>query len=156
MSNETLTSRILESSDATEKNMERINRMLEIVRTAHRPMSREDLLTDLNTPGLYYIGVFDGNRIVGMATLSVVPRAAGGLLVLELNDVARLPNMKGRGVGDALMQCVITTAQRIVRKKKMPAKITLTSNPSRVAAQRLYQKYGFRPRNTVVFQCRVE
>ena len=54
---------------------------------------------------------------------------------------------RGRGVGEALSQAALEEARRRGAKD-----VSLTSRPSREAANRLYQRLGFRPRDTNVYR----
>ena len=57
---------------------------------------------------------------------------------------------RGRGVGEALM------INAIERVRALGAEaVVLTSHPSRLAANRLYQKLGFEIRDTNVYRLRV-
>lgn len=50
---------------------------------------------------------------------------------------------EGRGIGEMLVRTAIATAQA-----KGMSRLDLTSGPSKIAAQRLYQKIGFHERTT--------
>ena len=85
------------------------------------------------------------NRIVGILTLVLVDIPTGMLAKIE--DVVVDKTARGRGIGE-----VITLAA-IQRAKELGiTKIDLTSNPKREAANRLYQRLGFKQRTTNVYR----
>jgi ribosomal protein S18 acetylase RimI-like enzyme len=55
--------------------------------------------------------------------------------------------VRGQGVGAALNRAAIERAQRAGART-----VDLTSRPTREAANRLYQRLGFRPRDTNVYR----
>jgi ribosomal protein S18 acetylase RimI-like enzyme len=83
--------------------------------------------------------------IVGMLTL-VLFRLPTGLRAW-IEDVVVDSAARGRGVGEALTQAAVGLA-----RAKGAATVDLTSRPSREAANRLYQKLGFEPRQTNVYR----
>ncbi|MCZ2126916.1 MAG: GNAT family N-acetyltransferase [Anaerolineales bacterium] len=90
----------------------------------------------------------DGGQIVGALSLTVYRVPTGLRSVIE--DVIVDLSARGQGVGDALM----TRAIDIAREKGASA-ITLTSNPSRMAANALYRKLGFQKRETNAYQLKL-
>lgn len=83
----------------------------------------------------------DSNRIKGMATLVPICIPTGVIGFIE--DVVVDASLCGRGVGSALIIRLIDEARTRGIKK-----LELTSGPSRIAANRLYQKLGFELRET--------
>jgi ribosomal protein S18 acetylase RimI-like enzyme len=87
----------------------------------------------------------DGDAIVGMATLATYRIPTGVKAIIE--DVVVLQSQRGRGVGEALVRAALALA------KEQGAKgVDLTSRPSRIAANRLYQRMGFTQRETNVYR----
>jgi phosphinothricin acetyltransferase len=80
--------------------------------------------------------VRDAERIVGMATLYIIPKIGKKNGLLE--DVIVSADYRGQGLGERLVRTVLEMAKSLGL-----VSITLTSNPVRVAAHRLYQKVGF-------------
>jgi ribosomal protein S18 acetylase RimI-like enzyme len=84
----------------------------------------------------------DDGRILGTVMLQSWPHA--GQVVTdgdeaEIRALAVIPEARGRGTGSALLQAVIErAAQRGVRH------LVLLTLPEMLAAQRLYQRVGFR------------
>ena len=87
----------------------------------------------------------DDGAILGSLTL-VLFRIPTGLRAW-IEDVVVDGDARGRGVGEALNRYAIdVAAERGARS------VDLTSRPSREAANRLYQRLGFVPRDTNVYR----
>jgi len=80
-------------------------------------------------------------EIVGMLSLTVYHVPTGIRSIIE--DVVVDEKMRGRKVGEALVRRAIDLAREAGANG-----ISLTSNPQREAANRLYQKTGFELRKT--------
>ena len=64
-----------------------------------------------------------------------------------IDDVVVDGDARGRGVGEALSRAALDEARRRGAKE-----VDLTSRPTREAANRLYQRLGFVPRDTNVYR----
>jgi len=87
-------------------------------------------------------------KIVGALTLSVYRVPTGIRSIIEdviVDNVAR-----GQGIGEALMLRAIEIA-----RGKGAKNISLTSNPVREAANRLYLRVGFKKRETNAYQMKL-
>lgn len=84
-------------------------------------------------------------RIVGTLTLVVFRIPTGVRAWIE--DVVVDDSARGHGVGEALNQFALDLA-----RSKGAKTVDLTSRPSREAANRLYQRIGFQPRETNVYR----
>ena len=93
-----------------------------------------------------FIAEDDAKRIVGCATLCVYESPTGRKASIE--DVVVLSAYRGQGIDRTLMQRIIDFAG----SKLSPINLRLTSNPSRVEANALYQELGFEQRETNVYQ----
>jgi ribosomal protein S18 acetylase RimI-like enzyme len=82
-----------------------------------------------------------GNEIVGMLCLNVYRVPTGVRSIIE--DVVVDESMRGRGIGEALVRRAIDLA-----REAGASGVSLTSNPQREAANRLYQSIGFELRKT--------
>jgi ribosomal protein S18 acetylase RimI-like enzyme len=83
--------------------------------------------------------------IVGMATLVIIPQLVG--LRGRVEDVARHPDYKGRGIGSGLMRKLHEVAiQHGV------GKLTLSSQRHRVEANKLYPQMGYTLLDTNVYR----
>lgn len=86
-------------------------------------------------------------RIVGSLTLALYRIPTG--LKAWIEDVVVEESARGHGVGEALNAAALDEARRRGAKD-----VSLTSRPSREAANRLYQRMGFEARDTNVYRFR--
>ncbi len=100
--------------------------------------SLERMLSDLNSH-LYIIR--EEGRIVACACLCIFHQPFSTDATIE--SVVVSSKMRGKGLGRKLMEHLIEEAARM----KVDC-IHLTSNPSRIAANALYQKMGFERKET--------
>jgi ribosomal protein S18 acetylase RimI-like enzyme len=92
-----------------------------------------------------FVAYDDDGTIVGMATLAVFQIPTGYRAWIE--DVVVDRAARGRGVGEALTQAMLDRA-----RDKRCVTVDLTSRPSREAANRLYTRMGFHPRETNIYR----
>jgi ribosomal protein S18 acetylase RimI-like enzyme len=83
--------------------------------------------------------------IVGMLTLVTFPLPSG--VRARIEDVVVDQAARGQGVGTALTMAALRLAQ-----DQGARSVDLTSRPSRVAANRLYQQLGFQLRDSNVYR----
>ncbi len=88
-------------------------------------------------------------QIVGMLTLAIFRIPSGIRAWIE--DVVVDTEMRGNGIGAALVRQAIEIAQRSGART-----IDLTSRPGREAANRLYQRLGFKQRSTNVYRYTID
>jgi ribosomal protein S18 acetylase RimI-like enzyme len=108
------------------------------------PPDAEELSAVLASGSTIFICRVDG-VIVGSVTL-VTYRIATGLKAW-IEDVVVDEAARGHGIGEALNRAALDEARRRGAKA-----VSLTSRPSRTAANRLYQRIGFSPRDTNVYR----
>lgn len=84
-------------------------------------------------------------RIIGCATLCVFHSPTGTKASIE--DVVVSSAYRGQHLGKRLMEYVLEQA-----KAYAPIELHLTSNPMRVAANKLYQSLGFQRKETNCYQ----
>lgn len=94
------------------------------------------------------VGRVDG-QTVGMCTLVTYTIPTGVRCWIE--DVVVDDSARGHGVGAALVDAAIAQAKAVGAKT-----VDLTSRPSRVAANRLYERLGFTRRETNVYRFSLE
>jgi ribosomal protein S18 acetylase RimI-like enzyme len=85
------------------------------------------------------------DAIIGLATL-ILYRVPTGLRAY-IEDVVVDEPARGRGIGEALTRACIERA-----REAGVSHVSLTSNPTRVQANRLYQHMGFQLRHTNVYR----
>lgn len=83
----------------------------------------------------------DDGSIAGMACVAVYRVPTGIRAIIE--DIVVDEAARGRGMGEALTRRCLNIA-----RSKGAASVTLTSNPAREAANRLYLRMGFARRDT--------
>ena len=88
-------------------------------------------------------------RIIGALTLAVYRVPTGIRSIIE--DVIVDKSARGQGIGEALTRRALEIA-----KEAGAAHVTLTSNPMREAANRLYLRVGFKKRETNAYQYKFE
>ena len=97
----------------------------------------EELLKNaLNDPNVHVYVIRDGGHIVATGTLCI--KHTLEFAIADIESVVVLSSCRGRGYGRELMSAMIDAANGLGVHH-----IQLTSNPARVAANRLYQELGF-------------
>ena len=105
-----------------------------------------DVAAILATPGVRLLVARDADgRIVGTATLSTYRTPTRRRA--HIDDVVVDASARGLGVGAALTAEAIDLARALGAEQ-----VDLTSNPDRQAANRLYQRLGFKRRETNVYR----
>ncbi|RJR13228.1 GNAT family N-acetyltransferase [Candidatus Parcubacteria bacterium] len=105
----------------------------------------ESLQTLVQNPMSELWVVKEEGKIVGIATLTLAARLSG--LSARLEDVAVDESQRGKGIGQSLCEKVIERA-----KERGARSISLTTRPERVAAHKLYEKLGFKRKETDVYR----
>jgi ribosomal protein S18 acetylase RimI-like enzyme len=83
--------------------------------------------------------------IVGMAMLVIIPQMVG--LRGRVEDVARHPDYRGRGIGQGLMKKLHEVARQHAIDK-----LTLSCQPHRKEGNHLYPKLGYKRMDTNVYR----
>ena len=87
----------------------------------------------------------DGERIVGALTLVIFRIPTGVRAWIE--DVVVEESQRGKGTGEALTRAALDRAAELGCRT-----VDLTSRPSREAANRLYQRVGFKLRESNLYR----
>jgi ribosomal protein S18 acetylase RimI-like enzyme len=103
----------------------------------------KELIESENTS--FFIAENDNHEISGMLTLVSCSIPTGRKFWIE--DVVVDQNARGQGMGERLVISALNYARLIGAKE-----VRLTSRPSRVAANKLYQKMGFVKYETNVYK----
>lgn len=112
------------------------------------PLGASDLEAIVGSEAATVLVARDGaGQIVGTMTLVVFRIPTGVRAWIE--DVVVDEAGRGQGVGEALNRAALALAAA-----KGARTVDLTSRPSREAANRLYRKLGFEPRDTNVYRHR--
>lgn len=113
----------------------------------HNHFNEDDLIGDSNC---HCIVVEKDSSIVGFGSFITYHIPTKGL-VGRIEDVIVDERHRGMGLGRGLMERLIGLA-----KEKKVNYITLTSNPSRLEARRLYESLGFEICKTEVFKLEIK
>jgi ribosomal protein S18 acetylase RimI-like enzyme len=120
-------------------------RLIPQLSSSSPPPTSDELSEIVSSPdSVLLVARIDG-RVVGALTLAFYRIPTG--LKAWIEDVVVDVSARGAGVGAALSQAAIDEARH--RKAKH---VSLTSRPSRDAANRLYQRLGFDPYETNVYR----
>ena len=113
------------------------------------PPSLDNLAALLqDTASTLIVARHENGKIVGALTLAVYRVPTGIRSVIE--DVIVDSSARGQGIGEALMRRAIELA-----REKGANNISLTSNPIREAANKLYLRVGFTKRDTNAYQIKL-
>ena len=107
--------------------------------------TQTDLMLVLKDSNCHLYVILDGERIIGCATLCVFHSPTGTKASIE--DVVVSSAYRGQHLGKQLMEYVLEQA-----KAYAPIELHFTSNPMRVAANKLYQSLGFQKKETNCYQ----
>lgn len=107
--------------------------------------TQTDLMLVLKDSNCHLYVILDSERIVRCATLCVFHSPTGTKASIE--DVVVSSTYRGQHLGKQLMEYVLEQA-----KTYAPIELHLTSNPMRVAANKLYQSLGFQKKKTNCYQ----
>lgn len=107
--------------------------------------TQSDLMLVLRDCNCHLYVIQDGEHIVGCATLCIFHSPTGTKASIE--DVVVSSAYRGQHLGKRLMEYVLEQA-----KAYAPIELHLTSNPMRVAANKLYQSLGFQRKETNCYQ----
>lgn len=118
--------------------------------TQNNPPPSLDLLHALlaDTSSTLLLARDGSNKIVGALTLIVYKVPTGIRSIIE--DVIVDESARGKKIGERLMVKAIELA-----KAKGANNVSLTSNPQRIAANKLYLKLGFTKRETNAYQIKL-
>ena len=125
--------------------VEAFARLIPQLSSSSPPPSHDDLAAIVDNPESVLFVARHESTIVGSLTLALYRIPTG--LKAWIEDVVVDGDARGQGVGDALNRAAIDEARRRGAKH-----VSLTSRPSREAANRLYQRLGFERYDTNVFR----
>jgi ribosomal protein S18 acetylase RimI-like enzyme len=129
----------------TDEVVEACRRLLPQLSESAAPVGAEELGRVVGHQGTtLFMARWEGG-IVGMLTLVTFPLATG--LRARIEDVVVDEAARGQGVATALTMVALGLAQR-----RGARSVDLTSRPSRLAANRLYRRLGFRLREANVYR----
>lgn len=133
--------------DYSEELTRAINKLLVQLNEAAVPLNGQDVKDMISSSAnkLFVARKSDSKEIIGMLTLIVfrIPVAKRGLL----EDLVVDKEYRGKGIATKLISTAINEA-----RKNGASYLYFSSNPKRVAANRLYQHLGFKKRETNLYR----
>lgn len=128
---------------------EAFQRLVPQLTSNNPPPTREDLAALIQEPSsTLMVARNENGQTIGALSLTVYRVPTGIRSIIE--DVVVEISARGQGVGEALMRRAIEVA-----RGRGAGNISLTSNPRRAAANRLYVKMGFEKRETNAYQLKL-
>jgi ribosomal protein S18 acetylase RimI-like enzyme len=135
--------------EATDEAVESFGRLLPQLSSSAAPLTRDGLQEILGCPTNTVLVARVGGRMVGALTLVLVPIPTGVRAWIE--DVVVDTDTRGLGIGSSLTRAAVRIAEAAGART-----VDLTSRPSRVAANRMYERVGFARRDTHVYRYSAE
>ncbi len=134
------------ASEVTDDVVEAFARLIPQLSKSNPPPTKAQLEAIVNSDACHLLlARDDAGTIVGSLTLVVFPIPTAVRAWIE--DVVVDGEARGMGVG-----AVLNTYALDLSRSLGAATVDLTSRPSREAANRLYQRLGFEPRETNVYR----
>ncbi|MEU5098130.1 GNAT family N-acetyltransferase [Streptomyces sp. NPDC020996] len=132
-------------SEASQEIVDAFGRLLPQLSSTAKPLDREAVDRMVRCDANTVLVARTPEAIVGTLTLVLLPLPSG--LRARIEDVVVDGAARGRGVAGLLTE----EAVRIAREAGART-VDLTSRPDRAAANRLYERVGFRSRQSTVFR----
>jgi ribosomal protein S18 acetylase RimI-like enzyme len=139
---------IIEATDVTNELVEAFQRLIPQLSSSNPPPSGAELQAIVSSEASVLLLAVDrdaNDRILGSLTLAWFRIPTGVRAWIE--DVVVDGEARGQGVGAQLNRHALDVARSLGART-----VDLTSRPSREAANRLYQRLGFVPRQTNVYR----
>ncbi len=129
-------------TQATEELWDAFQRLVPQLTSNNPPPSQDDLSALVKSESsTLIICRADSGSIIGAANVAVYRVPTGIRAIIE--DVIVDESARGQGIGEVLVRRCLDIA-----REKGASGVSLTSNPKREAANRLYQRMGFKKRET--------
>jgi ribosomal protein S18 acetylase RimI-like enzyme len=137
---------ITQATTVSDELVDAFARLVPQLSSSVQPPTRAELEAIVSSPTTTILLARDEDgRIVGSLTLALFRIPTGARAWIE--DVVVDSEARGRGAGGALVEEAIRLAAEAGART-----VDLTSRPSRTAANSLYEKIGFRTRETNVYR----
>ena len=141
--------KVEEVTEVTDELVEALARlMVQLSRSATLPTLQE-LQQMVDSDVIRLLVARNDQAIMGTLTLALFRIPTGVRAWIE--DVVVDEAARGQGIGEALNRRALDLAKECGART-----VDLTSRPSREAANRLYQRMGFKPRETSVYRYSLE
>lgn len=133
----------LTSADASPSAAEQVSRLMTLLAGAPRAIAPAELQAVIEANHLF--AALDQGEIVGLVCLVPMRLPQGTRLWIE--SVILDPAYRGSGAGRRLMEAALARA-----KEYGDVPVSLTSNPTRTIAHRLFEQLGFKRAETSIFR----
>ena len=140
---------IVRAETVTDELVAAFARLIPQLSSSSPPPTADELSAILATTDTVLFVARLGGRVVGSLTLAFYRIPTG--LKAWIEDVVVDEDARGNGIGEALSRAAIDEARR--RRAK---NVSLTSRPSREAANRLYRGIGFEQYETNLYRYELE
>ncbi|HTR18453.1 MAG TPA: GNAT family N-acetyltransferase [Candidatus Paceibacterota bacterium] len=132
---------------ASKNALQEINKLLpQLRRDPGEPLGTQtDLDAILENKNVIFVVAKDDGKVIGMCTVYLATKFGKRTGFVE--DVVVDEGYRGQKLGQKMMEIAIQEA-----KQAGASQLYLTSGNDRIAAQHLYEKVGFKKRDTQVFR----
>ena len=141
--------KVEEATEVTDELVEALGRLIPQLSRSAPPPTREELQQIVDADAVRLLVARNDEAILGSLTLALFRIPTGIRAWIE--DVVVDEAARGRGIGEALNHRALELAKEYGART-----VELTSRPSREAANRLYQRMGFKLRETNVYRYSLE
>ena len=136
---------IIEISTYSPEYHEAMQRFLDQLTPEHMTLTEEMVKQLIESENSHLFFLMQDEQVAGMLTVGIYYSPTGGKAWIE--DVVVDEAFRGQG----LSKLLVAHAIQFVESKQIPL-LMLTSNPTRVAANKLYQAMGFGRKETNVYR----
>jgi ribosomal protein S18 acetylase RimI-like enzyme len=140
---------IYEAKEVTDELVEAFKCLVPQLSSSAPAPTREEIRQMVESPAVILLMARDEGRLVGSLSLVVFRIPTGVRAWIE--DVVVDGSQRGKGIGEALTRAALDRA-----KEEGVKTVDLTSRPSREAANRLYLRVGFQPRQTNLYRYTID
>lgn len=137
--------RFIEIEDLKPDYLEAINRLIAQLCTSSHTFTEAELNSLIASPQSHLYALEYDEKIIGMVTLCIYQCPTGRKAWIE--DVVVDQNHRGKGYGKLMLRKAMEECQN-----RGNVTLMLTSRPSRIVANQLYQSLGFEKRETNVYK----
>ena len=137
--------RFIEIEDLKPDYLEAINRLIAQLSTSSHTFTEAELNSLIASPKSHLYALEYDEKIIGMVTLCIYQCPTGRKAWIE--DVVVDQNHRGKGYGKLMLRKAMEECQN-----RGNVTLMLTSRPSRIVANQLYQSLGFEKRETNVYK----
>ena len=137
--------KIVEIKNYSLEYQEAMQRFLDQLTSSPMTLTEDMFNQLLASPNSHLFFLLKDEQIAGMLTVGIYHSPTGGKAWIE--DVVVDESFRGQG----LSKLLVSHAIEFTKSKQIPS-LMLTSNPKRIAANKLYQTMGFERKETNVYR----